>query len=371
MNTRKIIIAVAGVLIIAGSFFLSGALSNGKKSPKRKAEKKEARSVRVIEFKNRSMQANLEVSGQIIAGGKVEIFSEVGGKLLNTGKIFKEGVRFAKGEVIAKIDNEQSRYNLLAQKSALQNTMTQMMPDLKLDFPEAYQKWENYLSNFNVNSPIQVFPEPESEKEKYYVVTKGIYNQYYTIKSQEEMLQKYFIYAPFSGTVTQSSIYPGTVIRVGQKMGEMMSTFNYELDASVSLKDIDYVGIGDRVMLSSEDINGNWEGRIVRISDKIDESTQTVKVFISVSGNRLREGMFLKGEIQIQQVENAFAIPRSLLIDEQYVFLIENNKLKKKPVEIARFNGETAFIKGLKNGQKVLNETLPNAYEGMPIKVLK
>jgi len=50
-------------------------------------------------------------------------------------------------------------------------------------------------------------------------------------------------------------------------------------------------------------VEGQWEGYVKRISNRIDASTQTATVFIGLRGRSLREGMYLKGEIAASDIE--------------------------------------------------------------------
>ena len=54
----------------------------------------------------------------------------------------------------------------------------------------------------------------------------------------------------------------------------------------------DYLKIGQKVTLISNDIKGNWKGSIARIGKNIDSKTQSVIVYISVNGADLKEGMY-------------------------------------------------------------------------------
>ena len=336
---RKLSILVAVFVLVAAiiaSNFLSGRNNKTEKSEK---EKKAAtadviREVAVLKVVNKDINAPVTVTGKLISPEKVDLFAEVSGVLLSGSNSFKEGSRFAKGALLINIDDEESRMNLLAQKSLLFNTLTQMMPDLKLDYPDAYPKWQEYLDNFKIEKPLMQLPEPQTNKEKYFVATKNVYNQFYTIRSQEARQRKYKIFAPFAGVVVASDINPGTLVRQGQKLGEIINPYNYELDASLSVKDLDYIHVGDQVRLFSEDIKGSWNGTIKRISDKIDPATQTLKVFISASGKGLKEGMFLKGEITANQLNNVFEIARGLIVNKNQVFIVENSRLKLQEINI-------------------------------------
>jgi multidrug efflux pump subunit AcrA (membrane-fusion protein) len=370
MKLNQIVIIALSVLLVGVSFVVGRSLSNQRKETPRKEETIKARSVAVLTVRNQSVEAAIPLSGRLIASNKVEVYAEVGGVLQAAGVVFKEGNRFNIGQVLLKIDDTEARLNLLAQKSALQNVLTQMLPDLKIDYPEAYPKWNEYIQAFDANKPLAKFPETESDKERFFVVTKGIYDQYYNIKSAEERLRKHLITAPFAGVVVESNINPGTLIRTGQKLGEIMSSGAYELETSVNLKDIGRVQIGDYVNLYSEDTEGKWQGRVVRISDKMDASTQMVRLFVAVSGAGLREGMFLKGRVTGNMIGDVVELDRNLLVNGKQVFSInKQNRLKLIPVEVVRYNGANVVLKGIPNETIVLSEPVTGAFEGMEVRM--
>jgi RND family efflux transporter MFP subunit len=248
------------------------------------------------------------------------------------------------------------------------NLVTQILPDIKIDYKESAGDWLAYVENFDLESPLPPLPQPRNVQEKFFFASRNVYNYYYTIKSQEARLEKYVIRAPFSGIVTESAINPGTLVRTGQKLGELINTQSYEMEISVSLRDAGFVQIGDIVTLASVDVAGEWKGRVVRISDKIDPNTQTLKAFLLVSGKGLKEGMYLSGQLNTRRVSNAVEIPRKLLINEGEIYVVSDSVLALHSVEVVRFNEETAIITGLTDGVEIVDELLVGAYRGMKVK---
>ncbi|MEZ4740634.1 MAG: hypothetical protein R2818_15050 [Flavobacteriales bacterium] len=51
-------------------------------------------------------------------------------------------------------------------------------------------------------------------------------------------------------------------------------------------------------------------------------STQTVKVFVRVDGNGLRDGQYLAGTIQAGTVNDAFEVPRSAACYPDLVYTV-------------------------------------------------
>jgi multidrug efflux pump subunit AcrA (membrane-fusion protein) len=181
----------------------------------------------------------------------------------------------------------------------------------------------------------------------------------------EATLQKYTIKAPFSGVVTRSDINPGTLVRMGQKLGEFTNTALYELEAPVGLGDVKRLRSGQSVSLTTEDVNGNFQGHIQRINSVIDRNSMTVKVYIHVSGPALRAGMYMTGSAIADSISGAFPLSKDLLMENDMIFTVENGKLVKRRVEIVAEKGDHIIVHGLKDGLLILGEPWPGAAEGV------
>lgn len=365
---RKVIVIAVGLLLAALFFFAAGIIGT---APEEKAEAKKAtlaRTVPILIAENKAIQTEIPIFGKLRAYRKVELYSEVSGMLGKSSKPFKEGMAFSKGSLLLELDNEEAQLNLQAQRAALLTSITQMMPDLKTDYPDSFEPWNNYRKRFDVTKKTPDLPEAKSDRERSLVTMRNIYNQYYSIRSMEERLSKYRIYAPFSGEITMSAIDRGSFIRTGQKLGELMNTVDYELAAAVPLQDLEFIKVGDKVELFSEDIGGEWLGTIRRMSNSVETNTQTVKLFVEVRGKKLRENMYLNGYINANTISEVVEIPRKLLErgDEgEAVYVLRDSSLQLQPVQTVRRSETTALVRGIPNGTKLLSEPLTGIFEGM------
>lgn len=367
MKFRQISILL-GVLILGGSvYLLISAMGDGEES-KNKPSQKGGQAVKVKTVELDSVPAIIPVSGELEAEKRIDIFAEVQGRFEQSSKPFKEGIAYQKGEVLIQIDNRETRLNLQAQKSNLMNSIAQMLPDLKLDYPDHYERWKDYLENLQVEEPLDPLPVINEEQVKYFVTNRNIFNQYYSIQSQEERLSKYTIRAPFDGVVTASRIDPGTLVRPGQQLGQFINTDRFEMGAAIGSRELNMVNKGDRVELRSEEVAIEAEGKVKRVNERVNPGTQFAEVFITISHEELKEGMFLQGEIYTGYVQKAFRLPRKFLEDNQKVWVVEDDKLKTKRVEVAHKTKDIAIVKGLAPGTKILFESVPTAYSGMPVK---
>jgi multidrug efflux pump subunit AcrA (membrane-fusion protein) len=365
---RFIASIVMAILLLALTFFLASKISAGKKIPEAEIGKV-VKTVFVDTVENRSLNLNMQANGTLEAYRKVDLYAEVQGILKTDGKLFKEGQYYAGGSTILNIDNTEFNASLVAQRSVLFNQLMSAMPDLQLDYPAIYPKWQDYVNNFDVNRSLNPLPAFTTDQEKYFINSRNIVNSYYNIKNLEERLNKYFITAPFSGVVTEALVNNGTLIRAGQKLGEFIDPNQLELTISLSESFKDLVQVGNTVQLSNLEGSQSYSGKVSRINKVVDPSTQSIEVFISTNAKGLTDGMYLKAMLAGKQVSDVCELPRELLIDNKEIFIVTDGQLKKVAVDVIHFTEKTAVLKGLPDGTLLLNKNIPGAYDGMLVEI--
>lgn len=364
MKKRKIII-VAGVALVVAAIFVSQWLVGHSSSES--SEKSPATSATVVSTREvdvQDVQAYVDITGRLEPEDKIDVYAEVGGVLLPTDPPFKVGNRFEKSSLLVRINDDEAQQNLRAQKSTFATTLASVVPDLKIDFPAAYETWRDYLFAFDVNDPIRPLPDPASEQLRLFLGARNVYTQYYNIRQLEEQLDKYRIYAPFTGTLTEANINQGTLVRQGQQLGEFIRADVYEMEAAVSPEELAFVEVGDEVELSSARSGSSWQGTIVRINERVEPNSQTVRVFVRLTGDDLRAGMYLEGRIRGQLYEDAFEIPRDVLVNENKVFVVQDSTAELLTVEPLKTSDETAIVRGLEDGMTLIVEDNTEAFSG-------
>ena len=298
----------------------------------------------------------------------IEIFSEVQGIFDFSANQFKPGVYYKKGAVLMQLNSDEYRANMRAQKSGLFNLIVGLLPDLRFDYPDAFQKWQDYVIAFDVEQVLKPLPESTTDKEKLFIASRNINTTWFNVKNMEERLAKYTIHAPFSGVLTEANIDEGALVRAGQKLGEFISPNIYELEVAVNSTYADLLKTGNSVTLNNIERTKNWIGKVNRLNSFIDPNTQTIQAFIRVSGKGLREGMYLEADLTAKDEENTFEVSRKLIQDINKLFVLEGDKLILKEIETIHFMEKTVVIRGLSDGTELLERMLPGAYEGMTVK---
>ncbi|WP_297696117.1 HlyD family efflux transporter periplasmic adaptor subunit [uncultured Eudoraea sp.] len=367
---RKIILSILGILIIVASFFLAKQIINSKTRPRAKVEKV-VKTVFTETVTNRTVPIIVPANGNLMAKRRVELYAEVQGVFQKTNRLFKAGQPYRKGETIIKIDAAEYYASVQSAKSNLYNLITSIMPDLRLDYPEVFPKWQAYLSEFDLNRTTPPLPEMTTEKEKFFISGRGILTNYYNVKNQEQRLRKYSISAPFNGILTEALVTEGSLVRSGQKLGEFINTDTYELEVSISKTYSDLLKLNEHVDLVNLDRTKTYKGVISRINGNIDLATQTIKAFIEVSDPDLKEGMYLEANLNAKQETDAIEIDRSLLLENDQIFVVRDSLLDLIDVRPVYFSDKKVVLKDVPEGISILTKPVVGAFDGMLVKKYK
>ena len=364
---RNIILSIIGVLVIVASFLFAKKLIADKNKPK-PVQAKVVKTVFTDTIQNATIPIVIAANGNLEAKRRLEIYAEVQGVFKPGSKLFKPGQEYKAGQTLIKIDASEYYASVQSSKSNLYNSIAAIMPDLRLDFPDVFDKWQNYLTNFNLNKTTPKLPEMTSDKENFFITGRSIVSNYYNVKNLEQRLAKYTISAPFSGVLTEALVTEGTLIRSGQKLGEYIDPSVYEMEVAISKTYANLLKVGEDVALNNLDKTETYTGKVTRVNGSIDATTQTITAYIEVKDANLKEGMYLEANLNAKQEKDAIEIDRNLLLENQQIFVVKDSLLDVIDVKPVYFSDTKVVLKNVPNGSIILKKAVPGAYAGMLVK---
>jgi len=375
MNWRKVIVNIILIIIVlATSYFLMGYLESMKTTPKSKPRQDAKLYVRAQQVNYETNSAVISATGRLSSQEEVDLTSEVQGQILQGNVVLREGTTFKKGQLLVKIFDEEVKNNLKASKSRFMNGIASILPDIRIDYPESYAKYEAFFSSIKIDQPLPELPGLDSEKEKVFLASRNILNDYYNIKSAEVRIERYKMYAPFNGTFTNVFMEVGSVANMGSRLASMIRTDKLELSVPVEADDIYWIKVGDKVTATTQDGTHSWGGVVARKSGYVDPSTQSITVFVNLKpsqGNPLYQGQYLRATFSNKTIENSIEIPRNAIFDKNKVFIVENNLLAEREVIVHKMTSTTAILSGLEANSWVVTEPLINVSDGANAEILK
>ncbi|NOQ74030.1 MAG: HlyD family efflux transporter periplasmic adaptor subunit [Crocinitomix sp.] len=324
--------------------------------------------------------SNSEENFKIIGFGTVSSFNEmdvaceVQGKLIQGKQNLKPGIKFRKGELLFSINDAEARYNLRARKSGFINVIANILPDLKIDFPDQFKKWENYVGSIKLNATLPQLPAWSSTKEKIFISTRNVLTEYFAIKSLEEQLRKFRVYAPFSGVVTDVYATNHSVVNPGTKIMRLVETGNFEIPVSIPTNQSAAIAIGTEVTIYTTSGVLKGSGAVVRISEVINKNTQSIDVYVrpkSIEGATFTEGEYVEVELNRAETHKGVRLPNNA-IQNNYVYTYSkiDSVLTKQAVQVLNTNDQGAFVQGLQNNTIVITQEVLNYTDTSKFKVL-
>ncbi|MCY1721281.1 HlyD family efflux transporter periplasmic adaptor subunit [Prolixibacteraceae bacterium Z1-6] len=374
MSWRKItFIIVALIVLLGGSAALSELFVSMKPEPMKKPEQTLKRSVKVEEVVYSDIVSPLTVQGRAVSGSEVVLVAEAAGKIEPGAVRLRKGTKFTKGQLLAVIYKDEAELALKARKSNFLSTMISLLPDIKVDFPEVLETYENFFHNIDLNKNLPALPEVKNEKLKIFLASRGVFNEYYGILQDEKKLSRHSLYAPFDGTFTQINYEVGAYVNTGAQIGRMIRTDNVEIEVPVPNGDSKWIKVGDKVEVYDNDSDGIKQGTVVRKSNFIDEATQSRSIFVEVQSSPADE--LLTGEYKVvdfpgHKIARSMEIPRNAVFNSNVVYAVVNGQLKKREINILKTMETTLIFNGIEEGTKMVVEPLINVKENTPVNIL-
>lgn len=356
---RNQLIILGLVLIVTAAIYLR-LRSN---TPEESGEQKSAATelfvpVRAVKNEIRPMQ--ITSYGQISPIVEIDIAFEVQGKLEKGNLVMKPGVKFSKGQVLYSVDVEETKQTLSARRIQFANLIINALADIELDYPQSANKWIDFLNKIQPTSMLPELPTISSGRERMFLTSRNILSEYYTIKSLEERYKKYTYTAPWSGTVVEIISEPGSIINPGVKVARIAKTGDFEVKVPITLAQIELYKSKGLATFTDAKKNKVGTGKIIRISDVINQRTQSIDVFYSIqptSKDKIYNGMFVNASIDQISDDKSMAIPR-MAVKENKVMVLKGNQLVPKTIEIVNNKPDTVFVTGLTNGELVVLEQI-------------
>ncbi|MCC5941842.1 MAG: HlyD family efflux transporter periplasmic adaptor subunit [Balneolaceae bacterium] len=357
---RKILILTAAILVAI--FVIGGIIlmqfSGTEEGFTDRAEPVAAASHQpeIITVQTSHQKNQIEIQGRVRAENRLELFPEVQAKVLPGKKPFREGIAFDKGETLLQLDDEEARLQLYASRSQFQTLAASLLPDIRLDYPDLLNRYEEWYNSLHPESTLPEIPNFEHRRMERFLTSRGVYNSYYQIKSAENRLEKFTIRAPFSGILSVAKVEPGQSVGPQVHVGTLVDPKSYQLTATVRQSQIRFVGIGDIVELTDNHKSGSWTASVTRLNPSVDVRSQTVEIYLDVGGNGIREGMYLEGLLESGEPVEIAEIPKSALLRNGFVYAVMDGVTRQVPVQVTDVGHETVWVTGLTDGDQIIRD---------------
>ncbi|GMV20416.1 MAG: hypothetical protein AMXMBFR57_03650 [Acidimicrobiia bacterium] len=167
--------------------------------------------------------------------------------------------------------------------------------------------------------------------------------------------------APFAGRVRERHVTAGQYLATGAPVVTIVRVNPLRLRLSIPEREASSVRVGLPVRVTLEGDPSVHQGRVVRISPAIEESSRTLSIEAEVANPTgvLRPGAFANAEVVTESRDLSVLVPESALssfagVDK--VFIVAAGKAAERRVTLGRrHDGQVEVLEGLKAGELVIN----------------
>lgn len=140
----------------------------------------------------------------------------------------------------------------------------------------------------------------------------------------------YFVRAPFSGTILESSERPGSFVEAGAELFDIADLSVLWVLADIYERDVAYVREGLKANVEIAGFSGSFHGTVSSIYSVVDEKTRTVKARIEIPGHggKLKPEMYCTVKVETEMGKATIKVPASALLGEtekHFVFVALND----------------------------------------------
>lgn len=175
----------------------------------------------------------------------------------------------------------------------------------------------------------------------------------------KELQAESVIRAPFTCVVQERRVAPGTYVKVGDPIVELVRTDPLRFRGGVPEREALQVAVGQLVRVLLDDGEQTVEARVSRISPALDMASRalTIEVDIPNPGAKLRAGLFAEAEVVIDPDQEVLSVPTTAISEfagVERVWIVESGQLKERRIQTGRRkNGWIEVLDGLQASDRI------------------
>ena len=198
------------------------------------------------------------------------------------------------------------------------------------------------------------------------------------------------IRAPFDAHILTQNVSVGSQVSVGDQLGRLVGTDYYWVTLTVPVSKLQWLEFPSSTREKGSTVTVRnttaWQEGKYRIGylDKevgaLDDQTRLARILVKVPDPlahqndstqtpKLMIGSFVEAKIQGKEVQDVVRLKRDYLRNNQTVWVMNNNKLSIKEVDVLLTDAEYAYItEGLEGDAQVVTTNLSTVSEGIDLR---
>jgi len=313
------------------------------------------------------------------------LVAQVSGQIVSVNENVRDGGFFEKGDILGQIDPRDYEADVRISEASLADAH-QALAEAEARSNQALEDWER-LGNTG-DAPDLVLRVPQLEAAKARVSSAKS-----SLQKANLDLERAQIVAPFAGRILRKLVDVGQVVSPNTQLAEIYATDVVEIRLPIRNRDLGFIDLPERFRFADangannaavtihSDLIGNetWNAHLVRTESAIDEAARQLHVIAqiedpfgpaNVGRSPLKIGQYVTAEIEGSALSEVLVVPNSTIYQGSYVYIVEDDLLRRKDVVIAWQNDNDAIISdGIKDGDQLVTTALGQVTSGLRVAV--
>ena len=389
-NYKKLLLPVILIIITAAIIFF--IRENPPQSKRGKISKAPQMTVETITLTPQNYQVIVQSFGTVKPRTQSVLFAQVSGQINKVSKQFRAGGFFEQGDILIQLDDRDHRAEVKIAQASLMSAQ-QSLQEETARVKQAKADWKR-LGNGKTPNAL-VLRQPQYEAAKAQVLSSEA-----LLDKVKLSLERTKIVAPYAGRILKKHVDIGQVISSNTQLADIFAIDYVEIRLPIKNKDLplmklpeEYRNADEKIDLEEKensmisnvvitsDLMGKqvWQGKIVRTESAIDEVSQQLYVVAQIirpydseynKGAQIKMGQYVTAHITGREVQKALVIPSSAIYQGSYVYIVQDNLLMRKDIELGWQNGSESIVtQGLNAGDELVLTSLGQVSSGTPVAI--
>lgn len=308
-----------------------------------------------------TLSATVRAVGTLEAGARVELKPELDGHVTSIG--FEEGQEVRRGQVLARLDQDELEARARAARAAASRARTRAA-----HLERRLERNDSLLAAGAISE--QTHDDVETEYES---ARAALEEAEANRALAEQRLEDATIRAPFDGRVGAREFDLGDYVQMGETLFTVVDDDPMEIEFSVPERHLGRLETGRPVRLSVRSRPGRpVTGRVTFVSPYVDPQNRSVQLKARVPnpGSELRAGQFANVTLELGR-RAAVVVPEAAVVpgrDENVVFVVRGGTARRQRVELGqRERGVVEVLSGVGAGDTVVVAGHQRLSAGAPV----
>lgn len=414
IKKKQVISIVVLILIVAAAFQGIRSL----KKDKGMEAKQELRNVKVQKIKSGSISADVEFPGNLKAKTQVVVFPKTGGRVVSVN--VNVGDKVTAGQLLYTLDTAELEANLQSQQAGLQaaNANLEKTSDSALaqqvsqseqalqkskvrfndaqnnydkmqklyaagaiskkDLDDAKTQYDNASIDLNADQTSLNLVLDKIGPQNTKAAAAQVAQSQAGVNSVQIQIDNAKITSPISGIVAAKDVEVGQM--TGGQSGSVTVIDSTSVTAEITVPDkiLGRLQVGQSIpVVVSALENKEMPGVIETISPEANskDNSYIVKIKIDNANGEIKSGMFAKVSLQTESKDNVLTVPNQAIKIENgvnYIYIVENGKIKKVSVNIGISNNKFTEVSGnIKENDDIITEGQSILADGEKVNIVK